>query len=149
KGPVRKKELLPVAVAAWCEAFGTAPPGEEDRQATRDQARAEFLQLLKKGKKGIEQWNADSGRLAKAGNFHGVDLSGLDLTGIDSHTLDFGGANFTGAKLNHAQASHYAAPCKFPRACFREAELREAYMTRDDFTDADFTGAVLTEAKVW
>jgi len=142
KGPMHKKELLPIAVAALCEAFGVSPPSEAERETTRDEARDEFLKLLKKGKKGIEQWNAAGDRLAKAGNFKNVDLAGADLANINFFALDFEKANFTAAVLDSARCD---SAC-FRGANFAKAQCREASFVRGDCSDADFTGANLTKA---
>src|SRR5207244_2495098 len=79
KGPIRKNRLQAIVEAAWCEAFGKPLPSAADREQLRQQARAGFLKLLRQGKKGVQEWNADSGRPLRAGHFRGVDLSGLNL----------------------------------------------------------------------
>jgi uncharacterized protein YjbI with pentapeptide repeats len=142
KGPVRKNALQPVALAAWYDAFGRTPPTEVDVQATREQAREEFIALLKKGKKGVGDWNADINRLEKAGSFQGVDLSGLDLTGIHFHTLDFSGARFDKSVLKKARTGY--GGITFQQANFRDADLSEASLTDADCTGADFSGAILS-----
>src|SRR5262249_20536582 len=144
KGPLREKQLLPIAVAAWCEAFGQSAPSEQDAAAARDAAREGFIKLLRKGKKGVEEWNADVGRLTKAGNFKNVDLSDLNLTNINFDSLDFEQANFAMSTLSSAQCD---SAC-FRGACFSKARLSDAHFVRSDFTEADFSGADLTHASL-
>jgi uncharacterized protein YjbI with pentapeptide repeats len=144
KGAMHKKELLPIAVAALCEAFGVSPPSEAERDTARNQARDEFLKLLKKGKKGIEQWNAAGDRLAKAGNFKNVDLADAELANINFYALDFEKTNFTGAVLDSACCD---SAC-FRGANFASAQLGAASFVRGDCSDADFTGANLSKANL-
>jgi uncharacterized protein YjbI with pentapeptide repeats len=141
KAPLRKNQLRVLVDAAWCEAFGKELPSAAEREKASDRARADFVKLLRRGQKGVAEWNADAGRLMRAGHFHGVDLSGLDLTGFTvHHGLDFTGADFNGSKLNEAHACYGS---KLTQVSFRRAVLRDAYLTHD-CSGADFTGAVLT-----
>jgi len=139
---LRGPQLQALAVAAWCEASGLEAPGGGDLAAGRDQARAAYLQLLRKGKKGIDQWN--SAQLAKAGDFKNVDLSGLDLSGLAFEDQNFEAADFTGARLIDVCGNRG----KLRNAQLARAKLRKAYLIGADCHAADFAGALLNEVNL-
>ena len=149
KANVGRKEMMSLALAAWCELFGIAVPTEADiKQAARtskakkSETADEWIGVLKSGTKGIERWNADadghSKSLAKVADVDlaGANLAGLSLSGVEWKNAKFQKANLAGSDL---------AGCRFPGGDFSWAKFRKATVRNDVFLEAKLTGADFTE----
>jgi len=142
------KELREVALAAWHEAFAVPLPSLAERKARQKAERQRFLDLLRGGPEGIQQWNAlRSETLSRAGHFRRADLANLDLRGanLGHHLgsclggLDFQSANFTGVNLTGG----HLHDCYLMKACFRNAVLDGINCAGSNLRQADFEGASL------
>ncbi|MGE3808018.1 MAG: pentapeptide repeat-containing protein [Gemmataceae bacterium] len=148
KCPLRVKELKPLAVAACLEAFGQPVPSEETmqeqtraRKAGQKNLQAEMIELLRTGKKGVEQWNAlPEQQRKKAGKFRRADLTSIKLHGVQFGALDFDQARFDQCEL--PKANFYNASLK--EASFQEADLNGAMIAGVKALDASFRAAKLT-----
>jgi uncharacterized protein YjbI with pentapeptide repeats len=153
KSPVGGKDLRTLALAAWCEAFGSEIPTiealkkqKETGKAKAQELREQLLQDLAGGAKGVERWNARTVEERKrAGKFHGIDLSGKVLTRADLQNLDFQGSQFTGANLTEADLSW----CKLQGADFQKADLTDARGSSAKLNEVNFTEACLKNVKFW
>ena len=160
------------ALVAWHEAFGRPVPSQTERRANQAAHRKRFLELLRSGPEGIEQWNAlGSEARSQAGHFRQADLSGCDLqkANLSTHlgavedALDFSGANLdrvnltggilgkcvlVGATLRHATLDRVVCIyTDFSQADLTGASLKGCSLRSAQCTEADFTGADLTRAR--
>jgi uncharacterized protein YjbI with pentapeptide repeats len=160
KGPLRSRDLLPLAVAAWCEACGTPVPAAPALQQELDahseqqkQLRQQMLAELRGGAAGVALWNARPvEQRRQAGPYRGVDLSGMDLSGANlsgewpswpkRERMDWQRAVFDRAKLARANLCY----CDLGKARFHNADLRELNCGIAKLSGADFTGASLRKA---
>jgi uncharacterized protein YjbI with pentapeptide repeats len=153
KCPLPAEELLGLAAAAWCEAFGVEVPAPDeltrqraDFQAGRDRERGQLLDLLRGGPEGVARWNGVGREERKqVGSFAGADLAVADLTGVDLAWLDFPQSRFDGARLHQA----HLQSGNFTEAHFEKADLRECHGFGARFDRASFRGALLAGAGLW
>lgn len=147
KASLKLPELRELAIAAWAEAFGVAPPTAEEladlqrqEKAKSAQLRDVLLQELRGGPGGVKKWNARTlAERQSAGPYRKVDLSGQALAKADLGALDFAGACFDGADLTAAELN--VADVK--KASFRGATLEKAYIAYAKLAGADLTNASL------
>lgn len=151
KSPVKGRELKQLVQAAWCEAFGIEEPSDEElakrvakKKSNQATKRAELVELLKSGPKGVQQWNSmDAPQTRAGGKYKNEDFSGANLEGWETYGAEFDACDFTKAKLKGAHL--YG---KFNKSNFAGADLRNAELHHGRFTDVDFTGAKLSGASL-
>ncbi|QEG32165.1 Secreted effector protein pipB2 [Gemmata obscuriglobus] len=170
KCPLKPKELLALARAAWCEALEVPIPSadewarqEQAQTAAGDKVREQMLTDLRGGKAGVARFNARTDKEREAlGSLRDTDLSNEKLAGARLNNLDLRGAKFDGAMLSEASfsgsqiqgasfadvparkanfASARAADAVFRGAILANANLRAATFLRTNFQNVDLTGA--------
>ena len=152
KGANRKQklELLELARAAWCEAFGQELPDEASRSKTAATKLDEYLGWLRGGPAGIKKWNARRGKSEtpekhwEVTDFSGADLSGIDARGVFLLAMKWRRTNWSKADLRKAKLERG----DFTGADFRESQLGEIIGWNAQFERADFTGANLAKADI-
>jgi uncharacterized protein YjbI with pentapeptide repeats len=153
KAPLANKELKQLALRAWCELFGIEPLSDEDLKKAAGTAKErkkevaeESLGLLRSGKAGIEQWNANDKALAQTvAKLSGVDLSKCKLAGVRIRNVEWTNANLSGADLSNVDLMH----SRFPDGNFSGAKFKGAELTRSTFREANLEGADLSKAKLF
>ena len=149
KAPMANKETKQLALRAWCELFGVAPPSAEDLKKAASSAKTHknekaqaWLERLRSGKKAVKEWNDNVVALSKVlTKVADVNLANAQLGGIDLRSVEWNKADVSGADLTSAQVWG----CKFPEADFSGASFKRAQL-HSAFNDAklenaDFTGA--------
>jgi uncharacterized protein YjbI with pentapeptide repeats len=146
KGPLRGKELVELATAAWYEAFGLAVPTEEELQERKKQAAADSAALreimlaeLHGGPAGVKKWNARSDKeRARLGSLRKHDFTHAKLAGVRFENQNLEGAAFDDADLRDAKFDG----AQLKRASFARANLSGAWLAASN--DASFEDAVMT-----
>jgi uncharacterized protein YjbI with pentapeptide repeats len=150
--PLKPKELLALARAAWCEALGL-PVISDDEWAKRDAAsdaatltlRDEMLAELRGGSKGVAAFNARSDKeREQLGGLKKADFRAAKLARVNLEKLDLQAANFDGAALTDAQ--FWCATVK--GASFRNANAAKASFACVKAADASFEGAKLSSCNL-
>jgi uncharacterized protein YjbI with pentapeptide repeats len=152
KCPLKPKELLPIARAAWCEALGLPVPTDEEWKKQADTAeteqaelRATMLAELRRGGAGVTKFNARTDKeRERLGTLARLDFSNAKLAGVALGGQDLRGAKFDGATLTAAQFGR----AKLQEASFARADAAGANFALTKSADAVFEGARLTKCNL-
>ena len=148
KCPIKRKELIQLATAAWHEVFGIDVLSDENfeqQQQEEKERQASLAETLLKelygGPEGVKKWNArphkerDSVTSLLNQDFSGKKLKGVFLPAKQLQKSKFDKADLSDAKLNASQLKNCS---------FRDANLRRTNLAHANASEADFRGAKLT-----
>lgn len=147
--PLRKRDAVRLASAAWCEAFGVEVPSgddlarqEEEERARLNRLQEEALKELLGGAEGVSKWNdRPEKEQRQVPSLQGQGFAGKILTGVRLIGQKLQGSTFDNANLHKATFQQ----CHLGGCTFRNADLSGGFLYRSNFSDADFNGARLHE----
>ncbi|OWK43736.1 pentapeptide repeat-containing protein [Fimbriiglobus ruber] len=150
--PLRGKELVELATAAWYEACGLAVPSTEELEDLRGRADTDAAQLQKVltaelggGPSGVKKWNARTDKeRTKLGRLRKHDFSNASLAGANLGSQDFEGSTFDGANLKKAALGG----SQLKGASFVKAEMGGVHLAGSKCSEASFEGATLTKCNL-
>ncbi|MBS0202290.1 MAG: pentapeptide repeat-containing protein [Planctomycetes bacterium] len=137
------QELQPLAIEAWCEAFGISCPSASQMQkaaqtaeAKADRQRAAIVADLQLPD-AAARWNARNRReIRNLKSFPAVDCRGKNLDGIDFRSINFAPSRFDKTSLINAKLESSS----FEKSTFDAARLK-VVGDFGNFQQCQFTGA--------